>query len=104
MSDQKINLAMPLDDLDPTDPLFVDHCDSIADALVVSEHGKENDHWSANARLVLRGFNAWVASKSAGKRDLVEVSRLLHLPLSPATDENGKRPKPNPDAYFDDLL
>lgn len=94
----------PLADLDPADPLFVDHCDSIADALVVSEQGKENDHWSANARLVLRGFNAWVASKPSGKRDLVEVSRLLHLPLSPPADEDGKRPKPNPDAYFDDLL
>ena len=88
----------PLADLDPQDPLFVDHCDSIADALVVAERGKENDHWSATARLVLRGFNAWVASNPSGKRDLVEVSRLLHLPLAP------KDADPDPDAYFDDLL
>ena len=88
----------PLADLDPSDPMFVDHCDSIADALVVSEKGKENDHWSATARLVLRAFIAWVAAGSGGRRDLVEVSRLLHLPMAPKDAAN------NPDAYFDDLL
>lgn len=88
----------PLADLDPRDPLFVDQCDGIADALVVAEKGKENDHWSASSRLTLRGFIAWVASKPSGKRDLVEVYRLLHLPSAP------KGAPKDPDAYFEDLL
>lgn len=88
----------PLSSLDPNDELFVDYCDSIADALVVSEQGKENDHWSATARLVLRAFIAWVASGTGAQRDLVEVSRLLHLPSAPKDAEE------DPDAYFDDLL
>jgi type IV secretion system protein VirD4 len=69
----------PLGGLDPRDLAFVDDCASIADALVVAEAGKESDHWNSSARLVLRGFVAWVGSGD-GKRDLVEVRRLLHLP------------------------
>lgn len=69
----------PLAGLNTDDAMFVDQCDSIADALVVAERGKENDHWSSSARLVLRGFIAWVASRPKGKRDLVEVYLLLHL-------------------------
>lgn len=89
----------PLADLDPTSKTFPDDCDSIADALVVAEPGKENDHWSSNARLVLRGFVAWVASRTdGGPRDLPEVYRLLHLP-KPAKDA----PR-SPDLYLHDLL
>lgn len=90
----------PLEDLDPTDPLFVDLCDSIAESLVVAENGKDNDHWNASGRMTLRGFIAWAASSSSGPRDLVEVYRLLHLPESPDDYEG-----PNdPSAYFDHLL
>lgn len=79
----------PLADLNPHDRLFVDLCYSIADALVLSASKDNDDHWNGMARLVLRGFIAWVASDTAGlSHDLVEVRRLLHLP---------------PDA-FDDLL
>jgi len=88
----------PLADLEAWDPLFVDHCDSIADALVVAERGKENDHWSASARLVLRGFIAWVAAQTGDNRNLVEVHRLLHLPSPPKGSET------DPDKYFEDLL
>lgn len=70
----------PLDDLDPADEInFIDECDSIADALVVPAKGEENNHWNASARLVLRGFVAWVASDPDGKRDLSELRRLLHI-------------------------
>ena len=71
----------PLAGLDPDGSIFIDECDAIADALVVPEPGKENDHWNASARLVLRGFIAWVAASSTVEtRDLNEVRRLLFLP------------------------
>lgn len=84
----------PLATLDPASPSFVDDCDSIADALVVAEPGKQDDHWNSSARLVLRGFVAWVAAApSVDRRDLTELRRLLHLPPE-AEDGQG----------FDDLL
>lgn len=71
----------PLAELDAADPALVDDCASIADALVVAEAGKQDDHWNSTARLVLRGFIAWVvAGKGIERRDLGEVRRLLHLP------------------------
>jgi type IV secretion system protein VirD4 len=71
----------PLADLDPASDDFIDECDAIADALVVAEPGKENDHWNASTRLVLRGYIAWVAASPDVKtRDLNEVRRLLFLP------------------------
>lgn len=70
----------PIADLDPRSKLFVDECYSLADALVMATAKDANDHWNSTARLVLRGFIAWVASASEGRRDLVEVRRLLHLP------------------------
>ena len=70
----------PLADLTPTDPLFVDECYGIADALVFTASKDNDDHWHSAARLVLRGVIAWVASDAGGQRDLVEVRRLLHLP------------------------
>ena len=70
----------PMDGLNPNDrESFVDDCDSIADALVMATARDTNDHWNSSARLVLRGFIAWVASASSGARDLGEVRRLLHL-------------------------
>lgn len=83
----------PIATLDPTSPTFVDDCDSIADALVVAEPGKQNDHWNSTARLVLRGMIAWVAAApDIARRDLGEVRRLLYLP--PEKEGGG----------FDDLL
>ena len=77
----------PMDTLDVQDEdTFVDDCDSIADALVVSDGKNSNDHWNSSARLVLRGVIAWVASAPFGSRDLGEVRRLLHLPLDKFDD------------------
>ena len=59
----------PLADLDPQDPLFVDECYTLADALVVAPPQDDNDHWNSMARLVLRGMIAWVASAPEGRRD-----------------------------------
>ena len=71
----------PIAGLDPSSDDFIDECDAIADALVVPEPGKENDHWSASARLILRGYIAWVAAAPGIRsRDLIEVQRLLFLP------------------------
>ena len=68
----------PMASLDPQDPLFVDYCDSIADALIMARSEDTNDHWNNSARLVLRGFIAWVASDPSEQRDLVRVRELLH--------------------------
>ena len=71
----------PIATLDPASPFFVDDCDSIADALVVGSPQNKDDHWHSSARMVLRGFVAWVAaSPTVEKRDLVELRRLLFLP------------------------
>ena len=68
----------PLADLNPQDPLFVDECYTLADALVVAPAKDDNDHWNSMARFVLRGVIAWVASAPEGRRDLVEVRRLVN--------------------------
>lgn len=52
----------PLDGLDPTQDDFVDECDAIADALVVQDTKGENAHFFDAARLVLRGYIAWVVA------------------------------------------
>lgn len=83
---EKVDLAYkagfnPISALDPDDKNFIDDCDSLADALVVAEPGKQNDHWNASARIVLRGFIAWIAaSESVTDRSLNELKRLLFLP------------------------
>lgn len=77
----------PMADLSPDDRLFIDQCFAIADALVLAPSKDNEDHWNGMARLVLRGFIAWVASGDAGsRRDLVEVRRLLHLPADDLDD------------------
>jgi type IV secretion system protein VirD4 len=71
----------PFDFLDPKSPNFIDDCDSLADALIVAEPSKTNDHWNSSARLTLRGFIAWVAiDDDPKKRSLNELKRLLYLP------------------------
>jgi type IV secretion system protein VirD4 len=68
--------------LNPDSPDFIDDCDNIADALIVAQPGKENDHWNGSARLIIRGFIAWVAAASEiENRNLLEVNRLLFLAL-----------------------
>ena len=39
-----------------------------------------NDHWNSSARLVLRGSLPGSQLTPEGRRDLIEVRRLLHLP------------------------
>ncbi len=71
----------PLDHLNPHSQDFIDECDSIADALVIEESRGQNTHFYDAARLVLRGFIAWVtAHPEIENRTLVEVKRLLNLP------------------------
>ena len=71
----------PLAGLDPDADEFIDECDAIADALVVPMPGKDNDHFIAAARLILRGFIAWVAAAPGVKdRNLLTVQNLLFLP------------------------
>lgn len=73
----------PFDELKPDAPEFIDDCDAIADALIVAEHGKENDFWNGSARIVLRGFIAWVAAQPqimSQDRNLGMVRRLLNRP------------------------
>ena len=72
----------PFAGLDAQSSTFVDDCDSIADALVVASAREAQDHWNNSARMVLRGFIAWVA---AHDQDLRELQRLLHLP--PETED-----------------
>lgn len=71
----------PLDGLDPHADEFIDECDAIADALVVPMPGQDNDHFIAAARLILRGFIAWVAAAPGiNERNLLTVQKLLFLP------------------------
>ncbi len=69
----------PLADLHPEDPLFIDLCDSIADALVMARAEDANDHWNSTARLVLRGVIAWVATDPQHPHDLGRVRDILHM-------------------------
>lgn len=78
----------PLAGLDPKSDTFVDECDAIADALVVQEGKGDNAHFYDTARLVLRGYIAWVAAHAdITEKTLNEVRRLIFLPrLSPVVD------------------
>lgn len=83
----------PFAALDPDSNSFIDDCDGIADGLVMSEPGKgsaEGDHWINAARMVLRGFIAWVAvSETVRSVDLNELRRLLFLPPDDTPDSQG---------------
>lgn len=71
----------PLDGLDPKSDDFIDECDAIADALVVQETKGENSHFYDAARLILRGYIAWVSAHGdITDKSLNEVRRLLFLP------------------------
>ncbi|MDW3181644.1 type IV secretory system conjugative DNA transfer family protein [Roseobacter sp.] len=71
----------PLDGLNSRSDDFIDECDAIADALVVEEKAGENSHFYDSARLVLRGYIAWVVAHADVKdKSLNEVKRLMFLP------------------------
>jgi len=71
----------PLAALNPHSDDFIDDCDAIADALVVQEGQGDNSYFYDAARLVLRGFIAWVvAHPEIQDKSLAEVKRLLFLP------------------------
>ncbi|WP_208348991.1 type IV secretory system conjugative DNA transfer family protein [Pseudaestuariivita rosea] len=68
----------PLTDLDPLSDDFVDDCDAIADALIVEEDKGANRYFYDAARLVLRGYIAFVAAHpEINDKSLLEVKRLL---------------------------
>lgn len=74
----------PLDGLDPKSDNFIDECDAIADALVVQEGKGDNAYFYDAARLILRGYIAWVAAHpDIRDKSLNEVVRLLFLPRVP---------------------
>lgn len=71
----------PLADLNPLSDDFIDECDAIADALVVDEGKGENTYFYDAARLILRGYIAWVVGHADIRdKSLNEVKRLLFLP------------------------
>lgn len=79
----------PLEDLDLQSDAFIDECDAIADALVIQEGKGNNAYFYDAARLVLRGYIAWVAAHAdIEDRSLNEVKRLLFLPRVEVTKEN----------------
>lgn len=71
----------PLAGIDPQSEEFVDECDAVADALVVAESKGDNAYFTDAARLILRGYIAWViAHPEITDKSLNEVQRLLFLP------------------------
>lgn len=77
----------PLAGLDLNADEFIDECDAIADALVVQEGKGDNSHFYDTARLVLRGYIAWVvAHPEIIDKSLNEVRRLIFAPRVPSDD------------------
>ena len=79
----------PFDALDPDSDHFIDDCDSIADALIIESSGNENANYFDNtARMVLRGFIAWVAEyENLGmERSLATMRELLFRPETAPRD------------------
>lgn len=71
----------PISILDPKHDNFVDDCDSIADALVVTTGNESTTYFNDMAQFVIRGFIAWVAQLAEPeKRTLEEVHRLIMQP------------------------
>ncbi|WP_417261451.1 type IV secretory system conjugative DNA transfer family protein [Celeribacter sp.] len=80
----------PLKGINSLSDDFIDECDAIADALVVDEDKGQNAYFYDAARLVLRGYIAWVIAHPEIKdKSLNEVRRLLYLPRkAESTDED----------------
>lgn len=71
----------PLAGLNPHSDDFIDECDAIADALVVQDGDSQNSYFYDAARMVLRGYIAWVAAHPhIEDKSLNEVKRLLFVP------------------------
>lgn len=80
----------PLTGLNPENDDFIDECGSIADALVPEPPNNNNPHFTSTARLVLRGFIAWVAATAPDeKRNIITVRDLLALPYTLAKEQEG---------------
>lgn len=70
----------PFSLLDPKSQNLIDDCDSIADALIVSSQKETDNHWNSTARIILRGFIAWIATtKAPENRNMNELRRMLYL-------------------------
>lgn len=71
----------PILGLNPRSVNFIDDCDGIAEALVVTTGRENTTHWNDSARFAIRGLTAWAAtSPEPGRRNLPEVHRLVNLP------------------------
>lgn len=70
----------PISYLDPTSETFVDDCEIIADALVMTTGQETTTFFNDTARFIIRGFIAWIATfEDEARRNLREVHTLLHL-------------------------
>ncbi|MEM5477105.1 type IV secretory system conjugative DNA transfer family protein [Pacificibacter sp. AS14] len=82
----------PLSSLNSLSENFIDDCDAIADALVVQDKTGANSHFYDTARLVLRGYIAWVVAHPEIKnKTLNEVKRLIFLPKIPAQSPEDRK-------------
>jgi type IV secretion system protein VirD4 len=71
----------PLDAITATDPLAIDYCNGLADALVVMTGQERDPHWAESAKSFLAGLMACVcAHAEVGDRSLQTVRRLLTDP------------------------
>lgn len=74
----------PISLLDPESDTFIDDCDSIADALVVPSPKDQNDFWNSSARIILRGFIAWIgAAGGIENRDINTLREMLYYVSRP---------------------
>lgn len=94
----------PLAGLNPLSDEFIDECDAIADALVVQEGNGDNTYFYDAARLVLRGYIAWVAAHPEIKdKSLIEVKRLIFLPRVETEEPDGIPDVNDPNLTFEFL-
>lgn len=68
----------PIDYLDPGSKNFIDDCDTIADAVVVTTGNESTTYFNDTAKMIIRGFVAWVAtSENPDERTLPHAHFLL---------------------------
>jgi len=80
----------PFTMLDSKSPNLIDDCDSIADALIVSSQKETDNHWNSTARIILRGFIAWIATNNKPEsRNMNELRRMLYLPSDSSQGDVG---------------
>lgn len=94
----------PMDDLDPDSLDGVDDAALLAEALIISENGKES-HWSFAARNLLRGLILYVARTAPpGQNNLCTVRDLLTLPMEEKPKEPDTRSGMKTIQSFTELL